>query len=363
MVPLVITLTSFVLLFLMSDIISNMKSFQKYHLQVHDVVEYYFFKTSKILSEGLVPIGLMLATMYSLANHARHNELTAIRATGISMWRILVPYVFVGCLFSLALFWLNEFGMPDADQRMRQIYRRYTDENAGSAENQLKNFQFHNEKDNRKWIIDVFDMERMTLTNVTIQWTQPDNKIQLVQAESASWVDDQWRLSNVNVKLLDPADRTKNPNIGVNIRQTNIVQFYESPEQIWSEFSVSQLSARLATKRAMVSLGTLADYFALHPELSGPKRSLLLTQFHARIAVPWTCLVVMLIAIPFAVPSGRRNVFFGATAGLGLCFTFFILQRFGLAMGTGGHFPPWLAAWLPNLLFAALGIFLIGRAR
>ena len=363
MVPLFITLTSFVLLFLMSDIVSNMREFHRHHLQFHDVVEYYFYKTPKILSEGLVPIGLMLATMYALANHARHNEITAIRSAGISVWRMLVPYLSVGCLFSLGLFWLNEFGLPDANQKIDQINRRYSDEAAESTGDQVRKIRFVNERDNREWIIEVFDMKTLSLTNVTINWKQKDGKIRMVQADSALWVDNVWQFKNANIKLLDPADRTRNPNQGAPVASTNIVEFYETPEQIWSEFSVSQLSPYVATKRAVVSLDTLMDYFALHPDLSGAKRALLLTQFHARIAIPWSCLVVMLIAIPFAVPSGRRNVFYGVTAGLSLCFIFFILQRFGLALGTGGHLPPWLAAWLPNLLFSTLGIILINRVR
>lgn len=363
MVPLIITLTSFVLLFLVSDIVSNMRNFHQHHLQLHDVVEYYFYKVPKILSEGLVPIGLMLATMYTLANHARHNEVTAIRSAGISLWRMLIPYLGVGCLFSLALFWLNEFGLPDADQRMNQIYERYSDESTESAGNLIREIEFVNERDNREWIIGVFDMNEGSLTNVTINWVQDDGKTRMVQADSALWDGDAWWFKNANIKLLDPADRTRNPNQGAPSPTIRIPEFYETPEHIWSEFSVSQLSAFAATKRAAVSLGTLNDYFGLHPDLSGPKRALLLTQFHARIAIPWTCLVVMLIAIPFSVPSGRSNAFVGATAGLALCFAFFILQRFGLAMGTGGHLPPWLAAWLPNLLFSLLGITLISRVR
>jgi lipopolysaccharide export system permease protein len=70
-----------------------------------------------------------------------------------------------------------------------------------------------------------------------------------------------------------------------------------------------------------------------------------------------------LLAIPFGAPSGRRNVFVGITAGLAITFAFFILQRVGLTLGTGGHLAPWLAAWLPNLSFAALGIFLTSRVR
>jgi lipopolysaccharide export system permease protein len=84
---------------------------------------------------------------------------------------------------------------------------------------------------------------------------------------------------------------------------------------------------------------------------------------HARLAAPWTCLIVVLIAIPFRAPSGRRNVFAGVAASLFICFTYFILQRFSLALGTGGKLPAEIAAWLPNALFGGAGIWLTTRVR
>jgi lipopolysaccharide export system permease protein len=69
------------------------------------------------------------------------------------------------------------------------------------------------------------------------------------------------------------------------------------------------------------------------------------------------------IAIPFSAAPGRRNLFFGVAGSIFICFAFFILQQVGLAFGMNGYLPPWLAAWLPNLVFAALGIFLTLRIR
>ena len=84
---------------------------------------------------------------------------------------------------------------------------------------------------------------------------------------------------------------------------------------------------------------------------------------HARLAEPWTCLVVVLIALPFGMPAGRRNVFVGVAGSIFIAFAYFLLLRFALALGTGGYLPAWLAAWLPNSGFAAAGILLFRRWR
>jgi lipopolysaccharide export system permease protein len=72
---------------------------------------------------------------------------------------------------------------------------------------------------------------------------------------------------------------------------------------------------------------------------------------------------VVLIALPFGARSGRHNVFAGVAASVFICFGFFIMQRIGLGMGVGGLLPPFVAAWLPNLVFGLAGLVLIWRVR
>jgi len=361
LVPLVIILSGFVLLWLVFDLVAAMDDFHDKGLQFTDAVEYYLYKTPTILSEGLLPVALLLTTLYALTQHARHNELTAIRAAGISLWRVLVPYGFVGALFSIGLFWLNEFALPDANLRMDQVMHRYQG-GGDSGQGMIRNFNFHNERDRRKWTMGEFDREAGTMAGVLVEWAQGDGRIQYVKAEGARWSGTEWVFARALTRVFDPANKEQF-DFAPAVEELVVREFRETPAEIWSEFSISQLSARRAAKRAVVSLNTLWDYFELHPELTGEKRALLMTQFHARIAIPWTCLVVMLIAIPFAAPSGRRNLFVGTTVGLVITFAFFILQRVGLTLGTGGYLVPWLAAWLPNLSFAVLGLFLTSRVR
>ncbi len=91
----------------------------------------------------------------------------------------------------------------------------------------------------------------------------------------------------------------------------------------------------------------------LHPQLAPADYTWLHTKLHGRLAAPWTCLVVVVIAIPFGAASGRRNVFFGVAGSVFICFAYFILLQLGLALGTGGYLPPWVAAWFPTSRLAS----------
>jgi len=71
----------------------------------------------------------------------------------------------------------------------------------------------------------------------------------------------------------------------------------------------------------------------------------------------------VLIAVPFGAPSGRRNVFVGVATSIFICFAYFVLQRFGMALGTVGYLPPLVATWLPNALFGGAVICLIALVR
>ena len=117
------------------------------------------------------------------------------------------------------------------------------------------------------------------------------------------------------------------------------------------------------SRSADIPLQELRDYRRFNPDMSKEDLNALLTKYYGRLALPWTCLVVVFIAIPFGAQSGRRNLFFGVAGSIAICFSYFVLQQVGLAFGMSGRLPAWLAAWLPNLFFTAAGTILILRTR
>ncbi|MEI9962422.1 MAG: LptF/LptG family permease [Limisphaerales bacterium] len=140
-------------------------------------------------------------------------------------------------------------------------------------------------------------------------------------------------------------------------------EFTETPAQIRSEIKIAEYLSLGGTRKADIPISFLFDYLRLHPHLSGDDAAKLFTKFHARLAAPWTCLVVVLIAIPFGAASGRRNLFVGVAGSIFICFAYFVIQQISLALGAGSHLPGWLAAWLPNMIFGAAGLLLMTRVR
>src|SRR5258707_12820317 len=124
LIPLAYCLCGFLIFWVFSDLFSQMAEFQRKKLVAHDIIAYYLVSTPEFLVV-VVPIALLLALLYALTNHARHHEITAMRAAGISLWRICAPHLAVGVAASLLLFGFNEWLVPDNINWGNRILRRY----------------------------------------------------------------------------------------------------------------------------------------------------------------------------------------------------------------------------------------------
>jgi lipopolysaccharide export LptBFGC system permease protein LptF len=183
-----------------------------------------------------------------------------------------------------------------------------------------------------------------------------------LRAERARRIDGVWTLYNVRV-FKEAAEPNSPP---VPTLRTNVLavpEFSETPEEINSEIRIRDSMTLRAAKKADVPIKDLLNYLRLHPRLLHSDRCWLQTKLAGRLAAPWTCLVVVLIAVPFGAAGGRRNVFVGVASSIVICFVYFVLQQLGLALGTGGQLSPWLAAWFPNLSFGFAGLWMTSRIR
>ena len=363
LVPMGFCLSGFLLLWITSDLFVQLGEFQRKGLLPRDIAEYYLI----VLPEFLVlvlPIALLLALLYTLTNHARHHEITAIRAAGVSLWRLALPYFGVGLFASLALFAANEFWVPRSYDRAKAVLsRRLPADPRLPGPNEYQKLCFENTRDGRRWVIGVYNARTGDMVNVGIYPVERDSsKPWELAAARARRVDGVWTFYDVRV-LKQPADPNLPP---VPTLLTNVLavpEFSETLDEINSEIKIRDNMSLRAAKKADVPIQDLLNYVKLHPKLTPSDRAWLDTKLAGRLAAPWTCLVVVLIALPFGAAGGRRNVFVGVASSIIICFIYFVLQQLGLALGTSGKLPPWLAAWFPNLSFGLVGLLLTARIR
>jgi lipopolysaccharide export system permease protein len=306
----------------------------------------------------VLPVLLLLALLYALTHHARHNEITALRAAGISLWRICAPYFLIGLIATGFDFALSEIAVPACQRWTTEILTRHVKKtNDPMIKTRFAKLGFRNERDQRIWYIGQYDTETATMYNPDVRWTLPDGSQRQLVAERAIHANGIWVFTNVQQFA------QRGPRL-VPLAVTNelaMPEFTETPRQFKLEARYSDANGLLSSRSADVPLSDLWPYIRQHSDSKDIGR--LLTKFHGRIAAPWTCLIVVLMAIPFGAASGRRNLFFGVAGSIFICFSFFVLQQVSLALGMNGELPGWIAAWLPNFIFAAVGIFLTLRVR
>jgi len=362
LVPLAYCLGGFLIFWITFDLFNDLDTFQANHLRTGDIVDYYFVKTPEFLVVVL-PIALLLALLYSLTNHARHHEITAIRAAGVSLWRLACPYFAVGFLASFVLFAFNELWVPSTAERAEKIKHRRAEKHRNPAErNQVRDFAFQNARDGRTWHIGVYDLRTSEMLRPEVIWTLKDGTQRWLYAERAERVNGVWTFFNAREYRDGPhTNQSLVPSLRTNVLARP--QFTETPDEIRSEMKISRRLGGRGGRSADVPLIEILDYLRFHPKPTQADRYWLYTKLHGRLAAPWTCVVVVLIALPFGAAAGRRNVFVGVASSIVICFGYFVLAQLGIALGTGGYIPAWLAGWFANLCFGFLGLWLTARVR
>jgi len=358
LIPLGYCLSGFLIFWISSDLITDLNEFQRERLTGLEVAEYYLIRLPDLLVL-VIPVALLLALLYALTNHARHHELTAMRAAGLSLWRICLPYFVVGIGLSGVVYLANEHWAPRSEEYAEQVRQRHT--TIPAEQGWKTDLNFRNDRNDRFWRIRAFNVETGEMREPYVEWTLANGGRRQLLAERG------WRTNGVwtfaNVRHFFPDSTPDSPPLQQQLPELAVPEFSETPEQIQSEIKISQLGSLKAARKVQLSIREILNYKLLHPQLTPEKRALLDTKLHARLAAPWTCLVVVLMAVPFGAPSGRRNVFVGVASSIFICFAYFAIQQFTLVLGVAGKMPSVLAGWLPNVLFGAAGLLLIARSR
>jgi len=310
----------------------------------------------------VLPILLLLSLLYALTHHARYNELTALRAAGVSLWRLSAPYFIVGLLATGIYFALNEVAVPACQRWSEQLLNRHVKADRHPKNSVRSLQQVNNVRAHRNWMFAEFQAASGLLVNPTVTWTLPDGSHQLLEANQAVRTNGVWTFFVVTKRCQAPPGARDWVQLGL----TNVLampEFDETPEHLRLLLKFADTQTLHASGYADIPLAELWEFLQNKPDLRPEDVSALQTKFHGRLATPWTCLVVVLVAIPFGAPSGRRNLFFGVAGSIFIVFAYFVLQKISLALGMNGQLPGWLAAWLPNWLFAASGLILTARVR
>jgi LPS export ABC transporter permease LptF/LPS export ABC transporter permease LptG len=334
---------------LLSDIVKN-------HIRMFRVFTYLFFLTPQLIFDS-APISVLVAVLITFGVLSKHNEITAMKASGVSLYRLAVPVLGAALLMSGGLFAFAHYYVPDANRRQDAIRK----EIKGKA------VQTYLHPD-RHWVFDpgsnndprVFyfryniDGEQKVMWGPQVFELDPtDFRVQRhISAEKARWEPalHTWIFEN-GWSRQDPGGRHEQFKNFAG-QATTFQEIYERPDYFLQEVLQDQ----------QMNYQQLAAYIR-DLKRSGIDTITLQVSFYRKFALPLFALVMALIAVPFAFLTGNRGAMAGVGVSFAIAIAYWAIGRLFEQLGDVNLLPAVIAAWSPDVLFATAGMYFFTRMR
>ena len=292
---------------------------------------------------------MLLATIFLLGNLNRHNEIIALRASGVDTLRIISPLLLIGLAISLGVFLINDRLVPQASVTMKMTDDLYFRKYKWERNQQLENITIFG-KDGRLFYARTYDIKNKVLSDVVLLEHDKNQVLKRkITAQRMEWTGDKWRFIGCDVFRFDKEGNVLGkPAI---FRVPKIIQFNQKPEDLLKE----------QTQPEFMNYGQLKEYVRILDLESKSTARKLLVDMYYKLSVPFTGLVIMLIGIPFALKRTRTKAMGSIGIALAISIIYYVVNAMFLALGKGGLVPPIIAAWAANAGFAAFGIYLISK--
>ncbi|HET9308634.1 MAG TPA: LPS export ABC transporter permease LptF [Candidatus Sulfotelmatobacter sp.] len=310
------------------------------------VVAEYLLNVTPYLLYKIAPLVMLLAVLVTFGLMQRSNEITAIKATGTSIYRVVTPVIVAAAILAAGLFFADQFYFPHTNKRQEALHNQIKGK---PAQTYLR--------PDRKWIFgqnseiyyyQFFDPDRDQFGNVTVfQLDKADFTVtRRIHAERARWSDNlnRWEYERGWERILNISAIS-------NYRPFEVATF-------------ADLSETPSYFKKEVKQDTEMNYEELHSYIRDLQQSgfdvvRLRVELHEKLSYPLTTLIMAFLAIPFSLAPGKRGAITGVAVAVGIAVFYIVISRLFEAMGNLSQLPPALAAWSPDLIFVLVGGYLI----
>lgn len=322
-------------------------------------IAYYFLISMPASFSVVLPLALLVSLLFSLGQLHRANEITAMRAAGVGMFRITRSLWVCALVLCVVSWWFTASVIPDALEQARTLRDRLRYERDGRSGpsdriGAVKSVAFDNQREHRVWFMNRFSpyTERGYGVSVTELDPQRREKTRLLAREA--WRDAQrghWVFKDGQEIWFDPET-------GETVRLAFFAE--KAVPHLREDPDLMQVFDRKPGELSFSELRTILQHFELD---DSPKLPLYATRYYSLWFDTLGPLIILAIAIPFAVQGVRVNPAVGVSKSIGLFALYFLLVKASYALGGKDVIPPAAAALLPNAAMLGLGIWLFLRLR
>jgi lipopolysaccharide export system permease protein len=346
-IKLFITITiTFIALYVVVDFFAKSRMFLSNNATITQIASYVVYSIPMIISLTL-PSAVLLATLMTYGSFSKFNEITAMKANGISLYRISLPALIFAGVIAVFLFFFSELITPASIQKTERIIK--IDIQKRPTLGSFKQNEIWYRSENAIYNFKLFDTAKNILHGVTINYLNMDDftlKMR-IDAQSAQWKDGQWIFHNLLTTVF-------NNNYPVLERSNEkIINLPEKPD----DFKIIQKDAE--------EMG----YFELRKyakkiQNEGYDITRYKADLYGKIAFPLVTVILVFIGVFFSLRSERSGgIMQSVGMGIVIGFSYFIIHAYGISLGRSGIIYPFLGAWSANIVFIGASAYLFYKAR
>lgn len=342
---LVLGLVGVMAIFVVVDVFERLDVFLDHRAPLHLIARYYLFRLPEWVVQ-VMPIALLLATFLGLGQLNKFNELTAMRTAGKSLSGILGPVLVVSVLAALVSLTLSELVVPQTnlardrlyDQEIQDIHHQQVTERADVT---------YLGEGGRIFYMRLYLVNEERMHEVSLQEFHGGALLRRVDAAEASWDGQRWVFSSGYLREFSGGRERVKPFARMAVNGVG-----ERPEDFAKESrnpgEMNFLELWNYVRRLRASGARVANY---------------LVDLQVKLAFPLVNLIVILIGAPLATRLRMQSAALGFGLSIAISFCYYALLRTGQALGHSGALNPYVAGWLGDLVFGAVGAVMMNHAR
>lgn len=344
---LTLTLAACVGIYLLVDFFEKAGDFIEHHASATQYLSY-LLNSIPLICIQVAPLAVLMSTVLTLGGLGRSNEITAMRACGLSLWRIIRPMLLAVLLICAGYLLVNEFLAP---LNTRQLTRLLDYQLQGKPEPSFNSDRIWYRDDHSIINVALALPEKQLLQGITV--FELDDNFRLrhrLQIGTAHYSNGSWQVASVRRRTFDPRSG--------DLESTSVLSD--------QALDLGRTPADFVRAAEQHGLKNALDLWRSCRKLSaeGFDITRLEVDLQTRLAAPFACLIMAFLGVPFSLGRGRgSSIALGIGLSLAVGVGYFLLQSLALAFGYSGALPPLTAGWAANLIFLLLGVYLLLRTR
>jgi lipopolysaccharide export system permease protein len=345
LVYLALGLLGFIGIFTIVDVIEKIDVFLDQRAPGSLVLRYYLYKAPEVIVQVL-PVALLLATFLSLGQLNKYGELTAMRSAGLSLWRILAPVLATAAAGSVLSLLLGEVVVPAANRGRDRIYEEQIQRLTKGPPNERADVTFLG-AGGRIYYMRLYVIPERRMHEVSVQEFSAGRLLMRIDAAEATWDGRRWVFASGYVRTFRDDQEQARP-----FDRWSSDAIAEPPENFSREgrrpHQMNYLELRAHVRKLKTSGARVANY---------------LVDLNMKLAFPLINFIVILIGAPVATRLRATSAALGFGLAVTISFAYYAFMQSGKALGHNGALPPYLAAWLGDLVFGTVGMIMMVRAQ